>query len=125
MVEDTATTPIDGQSELGRTLQALQTQLLALSARLERLEAAVAAAAPTSAPALAAPSPAASAPGAPAPEPAEEQAQLGEEELLAISAAVAAYLGVRPSIRQIRLVASPAWALQGRISVQGSHRLND
>jgi methylmalonyl-CoA carboxyltransferase large subunit len=47
-----------------------------------------------------------------------------EEEILAISAAVAAYLGVRVRIRQVRLVASGAWAQQGRASVQASHQLH-
>ena len=46
-----------------------------------------------------------------------------EEEVLAISAAVAAYLGVRAHIRQIRLVSGSAWAQQGRVSIQASHRL--
>ena len=47
-----------------------------------------------------------------------------EEELLAISAAVAAYLGVRAHIRQIRLISSRAWAQEGRVSIQASHRLH-
>ena len=46
-----------------------------------------------------------------------------EEELLAISAAIGAYLGVRAHIRQIRLVSTAAWAQQGRVSIQASHRL--
>ncbi len=46
-----------------------------------------------------------------------------EEELLAVSAALAAYLGVRPHIRQIRLLSMTAWAQQGRVSIQASHRL--
>jgi methylmalonyl-CoA carboxyltransferase large subunit len=46
-----------------------------------------------------------------------------EEEVLAISAAVAAYLGVRAHIRQIRLVGSNVWAQQGRVSIQASHSL--
>jgi methylmalonyl-CoA carboxyltransferase large subunit len=46
-----------------------------------------------------------------------------EEEVLAISAAVAAYLGVRAHIRQIRLVSTGAWAQQGRVSIQASHIL--
>jgi methylmalonyl-CoA carboxyltransferase large subunit len=53
-----------------------------------------------------------------APEPA-----ITEEEVLAISAAVAAYLGVRAHIKQIRLVSGGAWAQQGRVSIQASHRL--
>jgi methylmalonyl-CoA carboxyltransferase 12S subunit len=47
-----------------------------------------------------------------------------EEELLAISAAVAAFLGVRASIRQVRLVHSSAWGQVGRIGVHASHRLH-
>jgi methylmalonyl-CoA carboxyltransferase large subunit len=47
-----------------------------------------------------------------------------EEEVLAISAALGAYLGVRPHIKQIRLVRSAAWAQEGRVSIQASHRLH-
>src|SRR5579862_5529282 len=47
-----------------------------------------------------------------------------EEEILAISAAVAAYLGFRGHIRQIRLVSSRSWAQEGRVSIQASHRLH-
>jgi methylmalonyl-CoA carboxyltransferase large subunit len=50
-------------------------------------------------------------------------AAITEEELLAISAALGAYLGVRPHIRQIRLVSTAAWAQQGRVSIQASHTL--
>jgi methylmalonyl-CoA carboxyltransferase large subunit len=49
--------------------------------------------------------------------------EISEEEVLAISAAVAAYLGVRAHIRQIRLVSGNAWAQQGRVSIQASHML--
>ena len=49
--------------------------------------------------------------------------EIAEEELLAISAAIGAYLGVRAHIRQIRLVSTSAWAQQGRVSIQASHRL--
>jgi methylmalonyl-CoA carboxyltransferase large subunit len=49
----------------------------------------------------------------------------GDESLiLAISGAVAAYLGVKARVRQIRLVRSPDWAVHGRASIQGSHRLD-
>ena len=51
--------------------------------------------------------------------------QLSEELVLTISAAVAAYLGVKPHIRQIRLVRSEAWAQHGRVTVQASHDLSD
>jgi methylmalonyl-CoA carboxyltransferase large subunit len=50
-------------------------------------------------------------------------AGITEEEVLAISAAVAAYLGVRAHIRQIRLLSGNAWPQQGRVSIQASHRL--
>ena len=56
-----------------------------------------------------------------APAPAVEG--ITEEEVLAISAAVAAFLGVRAHIRQIRLVSGNAWAQQGRVSIQASHML--
>jgi methylmalonyl-CoA carboxyltransferase large subunit len=57
------------------------------------------------------------------PEPAVEEG-IPEEILLAISAAVAAYLGERVHIRQIRLISSPAWAQVGRASVQASHHVH-
>jgi methylmalonyl-CoA carboxyltransferase large subunit len=49
---------------------------------------------------------------------------ISEERLVAISAAVAAFLGERVRIRQIRLIRSNAWAEQGRVSVQASHWLH-
>lgn len=55
---------------------------------------------------------------------AAAEAQPSEEELLAISAAVAAFLGVRAHIRQVRLVHSSAWAQVGRMGVHASHRLH-
>lgn len=53
---------------------------------------------------------------APAPAP-----ELTPEIVLAISAAVAAFLGKRASIRQIRLTGETPWAQQGRATVQASH----
>ena len=50
-------------------------------------------------------------------------AYITEEELIVISAAIGAYLGVRAHIRQIRLVGTTAWAQQGRVSIQASHSL--
>jgi methylmalonyl-CoA carboxyltransferase large subunit len=95
----------------------IQEQLRALTARLDRLEA--------SAPAAAAPVPAAERPAAAAEAPVAPPPRetITEEELLAVSAALAAYFGVRVRIRQIRLISSQAWAQQGRVSVQASHRL--
>jgi methylmalonyl-CoA carboxyltransferase 12S subunit len=49
---------------------------------------------------------------------------ISEDRLIAISAAVAAFLGERVRIRQIRLIRSNAWAQQGRVSVQASHWLH-
>jgi len=43
--------------------------------------------------------------------------------VLAISAAVAAYLGKRAKVRQIHLADSASWAQQGRAAVMGSHRI--
>ena len=51
------------------------------------------------------------------------QKGITEEEVLAISAAVAAWLGVQAHIRQIRLIRTGAWAQQGRVTIQASHRL--
>lgn len=47
-----------------------------------------------------------------------------EETLLAISAAVAAFLGVRARVRHVRLVHSSAWAQVGRMGVHAAHRLH-
>ena len=49
-------------------------------------------------------------------------AALSEETLLAISGAVAAFLGVHARIRAVRLVHSSAWAQVGRIGAHASHR---
>jgi methylmalonyl-CoA carboxyltransferase 12S subunit len=56
--------------------------------------------------------------------PAPALPELTEEQMLAISAALAAYLGVRVRIREIRLISSSAWAKQGRVSIQASHILH-
>lgn len=58
----------------------------------------------------------------PAAAPAEER--LSEETLIAIAAAVAAYLGHKPKIKQIRLIRSGSWAQEGRVSIQASHRIS-
>jgi methylmalonyl-CoA carboxyltransferase large subunit len=59
-----------------------------------------------------------------APQPAPLKEEITEEELIAISAALGAYLGVRIRIKQIRLLSSHAWAQQGRASIQASHYLH-
>ena len=48
---------------------------------------------------------------------------INEELIFVISAAVAAFLGKRAHVRQIRLLGSDAWARQGRVTVQASHTL--
>lgn len=53
----------------------------------------------------------------------EAEAEVSEELLLVISAAIAAFLGKKPYIRQIRLVTSPTWSQVGRVSIQASHAL--
>jgi methylmalonyl-CoA carboxyltransferase 12S subunit len=104
-------------------LQEALAQLATLSARIETLEEQAAA----NVRASAVPAPLAEAaliaPTAPvSPEAAEPG--ITEEEVLAISAAIAAYLGVHAHIRQIRLIRSSAWAQQGRVTIQASHGLN-
>jgi len=100
------------ERDVAAEIEELRQQMAEVSRRLEELQrqSGVARAAAT-------PSPAPAEPAAPA------DPGLSEEEVLAISAAIAAYLGVRPHIRQIRLVSSNAWAQQGRVSIQASHRL--
>lgn len=48
--------------------------------------------------------------------------EVTDEILMVISAAVAAFLGKRAHVRQIRFIGSGAWAEQGRVSVMASHR---
>jgi methylmalonyl-CoA carboxyltransferase 12S subunit len=64
-------------------------------------------------------------PQAAAPEVLDKPVAAGitEAELMVISAAIGAYLGVRAHIRQIRLIGTAAWAQEGRVSIQASHRL--
>ena len=52
-----------------------------------------------------------------------QETAIDEELILTISAAVAAYLGVKPKIRQIRLVSNPQWVQRGWATIQASHRL--
>jgi len=97
---------------LSEEVAALREHLAALTAKLAELEG-VAEAAPSHEVTVA------SAPPPPEPEP-----EISEELLLALTAAVAAYLGKRAHIRTVRLLGSTAWAQQGRVNIQASHRLN-
>jgi methylmalonyl-CoA carboxyltransferase large subunit len=94
-------------------IEELRAEIKALSERLAMLEAHY-----SSEPKLshrAGPAPAAPPPTRPEP--------ISEEILLVISAAVAAFLGERAHVKQVRLLRSPAWAQQGRVSIQASHHL--
>lgn len=98
--------------ELVATLQALRDEVRGLAGRVAELEGCLAAAGirpPAVTPAM-------------EPVPPEASAGITEDELLAISAAVAAYLGVRAHIRQVRLIQSAAWGQVGRLNVHASHQ---
>ena len=96
------------EMELATTVEQLQAQLAEISKRMQLLERQAGAN---------------GAPVVPVEPAAVRPAGITEEELLAISAAIGAYLGVRAHIRQIRLVSTSAWAQQGRVSIQASHSL--
>jgi len=102
--------------DLAEKMEQMQAQLAALSDRMELLEKAGAGLKPKEkVPAVvAAPKPAAP--------PAQAKPDITEEELIAVSAALGAYFGFRVHIKQIRLLSSPAWAQQGRVSIQASHK---
>jgi methylmalonyl-CoA carboxyltransferase large subunit len=52
---------------------------------------------------------------------AQRHPEVSEDVLLAISAACAAYLGKRATIKQVHLSRGSAWASQGRAAAQQSH----
>ena len=99
------------QDTLLAVIDALRAEVRSLAARVGELETQLQAFAP-----------AVAQPAAPAPVAAD--ASITEEELLAISAAIAAFLGVRAKIRQVRLVHSATWAQVGRVHIQASHRVH-
>jgi methylmalonyl-CoA carboxyltransferase large subunit len=86
-------------ARLGDTLETLRREVARLGERVAALEAA-AGAKPEAA--------------VPAPPPAAPVEPLS----------VAAFLGKKPHIRQIRLLGSAAWAQQGRLTIQASHALS-
>ena len=55
--------------------------------------------------------------------PPPSEAAIPDEMLIVIAAAVAAYLGSKPRIRQVTLLGSTAWAQQGRATIQASHMM--
>ena len=98
--------------ELQAILEDIRSQLVDLTARVVRLEGSPEHREPVP--------PAQPASGVATPHPPV----LTEAKLLAISAAIAAFMGERVHIRQIRLVRSNIWAQQGRLSIQASHQLH-
>lgn len=114
-------------TSLNEDLDALRAQLSALTARIAEFDGAAAgtpSAAPISANGAAKNPAVAPEPLAVASASAPVREDISEEILMAISAAVAAYLGKRANIRTVRLLSSTAWAQQGRVNIQASHRLN-
>jgi methylmalonyl-CoA carboxyltransferase 12S subunit len=114
------------QHETGSEIETLRQQLERIAARLAELEGHRApAAAPEPGTSTAGSPPAAESPErtAPAAEPALQAPEIPDETVAAIAAAVAAFLGERVRVRQIRLLSSPMWAQQGRVSIQASHKL--
>ena len=97
-------------AQLSDVLATLRQELARLNERVAALEAAVGTKPPAAAPAP--------------PPPVAEAPSLDEELLVVISAAVAAFLGKKPHIRQIRLLGTTAWAQQGRVTIQASHALS-
>jgi methylmalonyl-CoA carboxyltransferase large subunit len=97
-------------AEVVEALGALRQEVARLGARVATLEAALPVAASTAKPQAASRKP-------------QSEEGLSEELLLVISAAIAAYLGKKPHIRQIRLLGTTAWAQQGRVTIQASHAL--
>jgi methylmalonyl-CoA carboxyltransferase large subunit len=96
------------RTDLSDSLEAIRQELARLSNRVAALEAAVGE------------KPHAAVPPSP---PTAEPEAISEEILLVISAAIAAFLGKKPHIRQIRLVGSAAWSQAGRVTIQASHAL--
>ncbi len=101
-------------TQLAETLETLRQELARLGERVTALEGTL--------------RPAGS-PTPPAPAHADGRAAtpegISEELVLVLAAAVAAYLGKKPHIRQIRLLGAGGWSQQGRVTIQASHRLEN
>jgi methylmalonyl-CoA carboxyltransferase large subunit len=108
----TNTQNADDRATLVKTLTTLRMEVAALADRLTKLEAAGLAR---------------SAEGRAAVAPAEAQllspVGVTPDIIAVITAALAAYLGVKPHIRQITMLSGAAWAQQGRVTIQASHSL--
>jgi methylmalonyl-CoA carboxyltransferase 12S subunit len=113
-----------GSNDVRATLQDILAQLASLTERVAGLEQLASMSGAESAAAPNAPEVKASVAEAPLSSSCVAvEAGISEEEVLAISAALAAWLGVHAHIRQIRLIRTGAWAQQGRVTIQASHRL--
>jgi methylmalonyl-CoA carboxyltransferase large subunit len=101
------TTETGDGTRLADALEALRKEVARLSERVAALEAAGGAnrAATTT----------------PAPQAVPAADGVSEETVLVIAAAIAAFLGKKAHVRQIRLLGSDAWAQQGRATIQASH----
>ena len=93
-------------TDLNHALGSLRAELTRLNERLDALESAIGAQ-----------------PTAPAVPTEATSDHIDEATIIAISAAIAAYLGVKPHIRQIRLLSGATWSQQGRVTIQASHNL--
>ena len=111
------------ENETQAPMAELRAEMLALGQRVAQLERQLAALAATPAAAAAATTATAAAAATPA-TPSLPKSEITEDEMLSIAAAVAAYLGVRARIRQVRLVQSTAWAQVGRATIHASHRVH-
>lgn len=111
---------VDVNADVLQAIEELRTELRTVSERLARIEAS--GAKTKLAPVVVEPAIVKSPEPARAPDLPIEA--ISEEILLVISAAVAAFLGERAHIRQVRLISSGGWALQGRVFIQASHSLS-
>ncbi len=101
-------------AQVAEALTDLRQELARLGERVAALEAAVAAPAPKEK----------LADGSTERETQAVRAEVISEELLAVlSAAIAAYLGKKPHLRQIRLIGTTSWGQQGRVTIEASHAL--
>jgi len=117
--------PVFDSDDLRATLQDILAQLANLAQRVAGLEELASMGGAESSPAVTTRAVEVRVPEAAPAAPAVEVAGgISEEEVLAISAAIAAWLGVHAHIRQIRLIRTGAWAQQGRVTIQASHRLH-
>jgi methylmalonyl-CoA carboxyltransferase 12S subunit len=97
-----------GSGQSSETVESLRQEIHRLSERISQLENSQLAEPPVAPPQQSEPN---------------EADNVAPEIIMAISAAIAAYLGVEPHIRQIRLLHSHPWGQQGRVTIQASHRI--